>query len=143
MKKLPAVGKFHFAPPSRFTSFHHLVGSGERPLSSVCQSRRIEEKLYFAEKLHPVLFQHDEMRSFTDNDKALVGAPRKPAKNRECTLRGVEPIPLGRNDQCGNFDAVWFIKWLTCLPVIPLVLKATRRATQHWRNLLRTNRVGG
>jgi hypothetical protein len=71
--------------------------------------------LYFAEKPHPVLFQHDEMRSLTDNDKALVGTRRKSAKNRECTLRGVEPVPLGRNDQCGNFDPVWFIKWLTCL----------------------------
>ena len=29
MQKLSTVGKFHFAPPSRFTSLDHLVGGGE------------------------------------------------------------------------------------------------------------------
>jgi hypothetical protein len=29
MQKLP-TGKFHFAPPTRFTSFDHLVGAGEQ-----------------------------------------------------------------------------------------------------------------
>src|SRR5499427_11098886 len=30
MQKLPAVGKFHFEPPSPFTSFDHLVGAQTR-----------------------------------------------------------------------------------------------------------------
>src|SRR5262245_63919946 len=29
MQKFPA-GKFHFAPPSRFTLFDHLIGTGEQ-----------------------------------------------------------------------------------------------------------------
>jgi hypothetical protein len=29
MQKLPSVGKFHFEPPSRFTSLDHLVGPRE------------------------------------------------------------------------------------------------------------------
>jgi hypothetical protein len=30
MQKSPTVGKFHFAPPSRFTLLDHLVGGGEQ-----------------------------------------------------------------------------------------------------------------
>src|SRR6476646_4806310 len=30
MQKLPSVGKFHFAPPTRFTSLDHLVGEREQ-----------------------------------------------------------------------------------------------------------------
>src|SRR5262245_34186719 len=30
MQKVPTVGKFHFVPPSRFTSFNHLVGAREQ-----------------------------------------------------------------------------------------------------------------
>src|SRR5262249_57477082 len=30
MQKLSAVGKFHFAPPSRFTSLDHLVGAADQ-----------------------------------------------------------------------------------------------------------------
>jgi hypothetical protein len=29
MQKLPSVGKFHFEPPSRFTSFDHLVDAAK------------------------------------------------------------------------------------------------------------------
>src|SRR5262249_31351348 len=30
MQELSSVGKFHFAPPSRFTSFDHFVGACEQ-----------------------------------------------------------------------------------------------------------------
>src|SRR5262245_11799356 len=30
MQKLPSVGKFHFEPPSRFTSLDYLVGGHEK-----------------------------------------------------------------------------------------------------------------
>jgi hypothetical protein len=29
MQKMSSVGKFHFGPPSRFTSFDHLVSAGD------------------------------------------------------------------------------------------------------------------
>ena len=32
MQDLPTVGKFHFEPPSRFTSFDHLVGGDEHSI---------------------------------------------------------------------------------------------------------------
>jgi hypothetical protein len=36
--------------------------------ASVCQARPIEEELDLLEKLHPVLLQHDDMRSLADLD---------------------------------------------------------------------------
>ena len=38
MQKSSSAGKFHFEPPSRFTSFDHLVGDGEQ------RRRRFEAK---------------------------------------------------------------------------------------------------
>src|SRR5262245_45723765 len=32
MQELSSVAKFHFAPPSRFTSLDHVVGAGEQPM---------------------------------------------------------------------------------------------------------------
>ena len=92
---------------------------------------------------HPVLFQHDEMRSLTDHHEPLVRAAREPAKNGQRALGWVKPIPVGRNDQRGNLDPVWVIVRLTGLPVISLVLKAARGTSQHWRILLRANGISG
>src|SRR5262249_47300901 len=39
MQKLPSVGKFHFEPPSPFTSLDHLVGASEQGWGNVKADR--------------------------------------------------------------------------------------------------------
>src|SRR5206468_4000491 len=96
----------------------------------------IEEELHLLEKLHPILLQHNEMRSLADLDEPLVRAIRKLVEERLRTLAGSRPIPLGDDHQRWNLDPLRVVVWLARVPVRAVVLEHARWAAQHWRLLL-------
>src|SRR5215831_6161446 len=91
----------------------------------------IEEELHLLEKLHPVLLQHNEMRSLADLDEPLVRATWKLVEERLCTLAGSQPIPFGDNHQRRSLDPLRVVVCLARVPVIAVVLEHARWAAQH------------
>jgi len=84
--------------------------------------------------MHPVLLQHDEMRSFADLHQPFVGTVRELLE--QC-LRGRDAIiPLRNDDQSRRLDPSRIVVCLAGVPVIAIVLKYAGRAAQYRRLLL-------
>src|SRR6267378_8366858 len=88
----------------------------------------IEEELHLLEKLHPVLLQHNEMRSLADLDEPLVRATRKLVEERLRALAGSHLIPLGDHHHCRNLDPRGVAVWFARVPVSAVVLEHARWA---------------
>src|SRR5215475_14733460 len=72
MQKLPSVGKFHFEPPSHFTSFDHLVGANHqchRHLEPDCPcGLEVEDHLEFRRLLYRKTGRTTAAKNFVDVD---------------------------------------------------------------------------
>src|SRR5262249_19150453 len=79
MEKISA-GKFHFEPPSRFTSLDHLVGEGEQPI------RHVDAKRFSG----PEIDHEFKFRGLLDRQ-----AGRPPAFENAASVNAAQAVRIG------------------------------------------------
>src|SRR5215813_13223492 len=97
--------------------------------SSVWLARPVKKQLHLSEQLHPILLHHHKMCRLADLDEALVRAAWKLVEDSLRALAGSHPIPLSGDQHRWNLDPRGIVVRLARLPVIPNVMKNTRRTS--------------